>query len=228
MHHCQHCELHMTCLDHVPIFHGLEAADRMAIARTAASRSYDKSDMIYTAGEAGGRLFVLHTGQAKQFRLNPNGREQVIRTVGPGDFVGELSLFSGQPLSDNLQALSPATCCMLDGAQLRALMAREPKIAFKVMAELSQRLATVEERIEAISLGSVGQRVARALLELAGGNRAFELPLSKGDWASQLGMSQETLSRKLSALQEEGLIGMKGLRRIIIRDREALERLRED
>ena len=225
---CQHCDLHMGCLDHVPIFGGLDEADRLAIASTATSRSYEKGEMIYSAGEAGGRLFVLYTGSAKQFRLNPNGREQVIRLVEPGDFVGELSLFSTLPLNDNLQALTAATCCMLDGQQVKALMAKEPMIAFKVMDELSRRLETVEDRIEAISLGSVGQRISRALLDLAGERKAFELPMSKGDWASQLGMSQETLSRKLSSWQEEGLISLKGLRRITLLDREALEAQRED
>jgi CRP/FNR family transcriptional regulator len=63
------------------------------------------------------------------------------------------------------------------------------------------------------------------LLELSGGGREILLPMTKGDLASQLGMTQETLSRKLSALQEDGLIRLKGRRKIIIENKEELEKL---
>ena len=47
--------------------------------------------------------------------------------------------------------------------------------------------------------------------------------MTKGDLASQLGMSQETLSRKLTAFQEQGLIKLEGHRKIIILDRAGLD-----
>jgi CRP/FNR family transcriptional regulator len=49
--------------------------------------------------------------------------------------------------------------------------------------------------------------------------------MTRGDLASQLGMTQETLSRKLAALQDEGAVVLKGHRRIIIKDRPALEEI---
>ncbi len=220
-----HCDAHFSCLSHVPIFDGLSEEDRMEIARSATSREYAKGEMVYTAGEEGGRLYVLYTGRAKVFRLNPSGREQVIRMVEPGDFIGELSLLSSLPLSDNVQVTKRTTMCMVDGRELKALMARNPNIAFKVMDELSRRLEKAETSIETISLGSVSQRLAQALIEGAQDGGELHLKMTRGDWASQLGMSQETLSRKLSAWQEEGLIEQKSPRRILIKDRATLEEL---
>jgi len=78
---------------------------------------------------------------------------------------------------------------------------------------------------QSISLSSVTTRVSRALLELSEGKQEIILPMTKGDLASQLGMTQETLSRKLAALQEEGLILLKGHRNIIIKDKSALEEI---
>ena len=49
--------------------------------------------------------------------------------------------------------------------------------------------------------------------------------MTKGDLASQLGMTQETLSRKLAALQDEGLILLKGHRKIMIKEKSALEEI---
>lgn len=220
-----HCECHTNCIEHVPIFANLSREERMEIIEIASTRTLEKGDMIYRAGDEGGTLFVLHTGSAKLFRLNVNGKEQVLRLVGPGEFIGELSLFSSLPLTDNAQALEATTMCALQGKQLKELMAKYPSIAFKVIDELSRRLEKAENRIEDISLNSVSKRVAVSLLELSGGRTEFLLPMTKGDLASQLGMTQETLSRKLTALQEEGLIQLIGHRRIIIKDIPKLEEI---
>jgi len=113
--------------------------------------------------------------------------------------------------------------CVLEGEKLKALMIKYPSIAFKVMDELSRRLEMAENRIEDISLSSVSHRVAKAIMELSNGKEQFSLPMTKGDLASQLGMTQETLSRKLALFQEEGLILLKGHRKIIIKNKEQLK-----
>lgn len=223
---CDHCcEHHAGCIEHVPIFASLNRKERLEIVEISSSRSFEKGETIYRAGDEGGTLFVLYTGRAKLFRLNASGKEQVLRLVEPGEFIGELSLFSSLPLTDNAQALEATTMCVLQGQQLKELMGKYPSIAFKVMDELSRRLEKAENRIEDISLSSVTKRVANALLELSGDKREILLPMTKGDLASQLGMTQETLSRKLTALQEEGLILLKGQRNINIRDKSGLEEI---
>ena len=178
---CHHSESHASCIEHVPIFSSLSHEERMEIMEIASSRIFAKGETVYRAGDEGGTLFVLYTGRVKLFRLNVSGKEQVLRLVEPGEFIGELSLFSSLPLTEN--------------------------------------------RIENISLSSVTTRVSRALLELSEGKQEIILPMTKGDLASQLGMTQETLSRKLAALQEEGLILLKGHRNIIIKDKSALEEI---
>lgn len=65
----------------------------------------------------------------------------------------------------------------------------------------------------------------KSLLDMSQGKVEILLPMTKGDLASQLGMSQETLSRKLATLQEEGLILLKGHRKIILKDRSQLEEI---
>lgn len=222
---CHHCESHASCIEHVPIFSSLNREERLELAEIASSCSFEKGDTVYRAGDEGGTLFVLFTGRARLFRLNTNGKEQLLRVVEPGDFIGELSLFSSLPLTDNVQALEATTMCVLQGERLKELMAKYPSIAFKVMDELSRRLEKAENRIEDISFSSVTKRVVGALLELSAGRKEIILPMTKGDLASQLGMSQETLSRKLAELQEEGIILLRGHRRIIIQDKLGLEEI---
>lgn len=225
MNSCDHDRDHVHCIESVPIFGSLNREERLEIAHIASSRTFEKHDMVYMANDQGGMLFILYTGRVKISRLNANGREQVIRVIGPGEFIGELSLFSSLPFTDNAQVLEKTTMCMIQGAKLKELMAKYPSIAFKVLDELSQRLERAENLIETINLDTVSQRLAKTLLELSDGGQEILLNMSKGDLASQIGMSQETLSRKLAVLQEEGLIQLKGHKRIIIKDRIGLEKM---
>ena len=75
---------------------------------------------------------------------------------------------------------------------------------------------------------SVEQRLARYLLDVSQGKDSFVLSLSKGDLASLLGMTQETLSRRLSSFHQEGILELQGHRGIRIMDREALRAFGDD
>ncbi len=220
---CPHSKSNYSCLSAVPIFQGLNDAERLEIAGITLAKTYKKGEFIYQAGERGQTLYVLHQGQVKLSRLNVSGKEQVLRVLGPGEFFGELSLFSNQIHADSAQTLGEVTMCVLEGEALKALMTRMPLVAMKVMDSLSRRLEKADSLLEAVNLSSVGQRLATTLLELSEGKKTFTLPMSKGDLASQLGMSQETLSRALTGMVEDGLIVMEGQRKIVIRDLEALK-----
>lgn len=222
--HC-HAKDQSTCIELVPIFSNLTREEMLEVAAITKSKTFQRNERIYSAGDKGGKLYVLHTGRVKIYRLNANGKEQVIRVVGPGEFMGELSLFSPLALTENAEALEPSTMCIIEGAKLKELMKKYTSIAFKVLEELSQRLEKAENLIETINLNTVEQRLAQALIDMSAGKQEVHLHMTKGDFASHLGMSQETLSRKLTAFQEEGLIEVKGRRKIIILDRDGLERI---
>lgn len=226
MHSCGHKGGHADCIRTVPIFSHITHEEMLEIARIIEARTYRKGEMVYLAGDPGGKLYVLHTGKVKITRINPSGKEQVIRILGPGEFMGELSLFRSSPQTDNAEALEESTMCVMDGAKLKELMLKNPSISLKVMEELSQRLQKAENLIEVISLDSVEQRLAQALLALAGDKAEITLKMAKKDFASQMGMSRETLSRKLAAFQEQGLIRLDGQRRIVILDKEGLQAVR--
>ena len=168
-------------------------------------------------------LYVIHNGRVKISRLSPTGREQVIRVLGPGDFMGELSLLSPLPMTDNAEVTQAATMCMIEGGQLKTIMAKYPAIALKVLEELSRRLEKAENLIEDINLHSADRRLAQSLLQMADARGEVRLPMTKGDFASQIGMTQETLSRRLAAFEEQRLIRQTGQRRIQLLDQTALD-----
>jgi CRP/FNR family transcriptional regulator len=214
-----------NCIEIVPIFSNLTNDEMMEIAMITTDKTYEKGEMVYTVGDLGERLYVIHKGRVKISRIAANGKEQVIRVLGPGEFMGELSLFSPTSMTDNAEVLEKSTMCIIEGKRLKEIIPKYPSIAFKVMEELSSRLEKAENLIEDINLNSVETRLAQMLIKMANERNEVILNMKKGDFASQIGMSQETLSRKLTSFQEQGLIKQSGNKRIILLDIEALEEI---
>ena len=193
----------------------------MAMITTA--RTFSKGEIIYHSGDTEKKMYVIHIGRVKITKTSESGKEQIIRIVGQGDFLGELSLFVQAPLNNTAEALETTRVCVIDGTKLKEMIARNPGIAAKIMEELSRRLQKAENLIESIGLQDVEQRVASMLLEMSEGKTEIHLQISKKDLAAHIGISQETLSRKLSQLEEQGLIEQTGQRKILILDMDSLK-----
>jgi len=216
-----------NCIEIVPIFSNLSEDEMLEIANITTEAHFDKGSYVYMANDLGGKLYVVHKGRIKISRINQNGKEQVLRIVEPGEFMGELTLLSHTPLMDNAEVLEKSVMCLIDGTKLKELMNKYPSIAFKVMEILSKRLEQAESMIEKINLNSVEQRLALALLELMDIKNEINLNMTKGDFASSIGMSQETLSRRLTTLQDDNIIELVGHRKIIVKDINRLRKISE-
>jgi len=212
-----------NCIERVPIFSNLSYAEMMEIAAITSDKIYDKGELIYAAGDVGEKLFVIHKGRVKISRISSNGKEQVIRLVLPGEFMGELTLFNPIPMTDNAEVLEKTTMCIIEGKKLKELIKKYPTIAFKVMEDLSQRLERAENLIGDINLHSVETRLAQNLIKLSNDKQEVILNMTKRDFASSIGMSQETLSRKLTLFEEKGFIKQLGNKKIVLLDIENLE-----
>ena len=137
-----------NCIEIVPIFSNLTHEEMLEVAAITRDKTFEKGEMVYLAGDDGEKLYVIHTGKVKIIRFTESGKEQVIRVLGPGEFMGELSLFSPEPMKDYGEVIEKANMCVIDGKNLKELMGKYPSISFKVMEELSKRLDKAETLIE--------------------------------------------------------------------------------
>lgn len=216
-----------SCIEKVPIFSSLAREEMIEVSMMSFHREYKKGETIYLEGELSEKLFVINKGKVKISKLSEDGKEQIIRILETGDFMGELSLFTQSPFKNNAEALETVSVCVIDSQKISELIEKRPSIALKIMKELSTRLEKTESLIESLGLKDVEQRVAHILLNMAGDDGIVKLSISKKDLAAHLGMSQETLSRKLTIFQNRDFIKQEGQRQIKILNREALENMDE-
>lgn len=215
------------CVTRVPIFQGLTHEQQSHVATFIHPLSVRKGDLVYGPGQSASRLLVIHSGQLKVSHLAVNGQEQILRTATRGDVVGEREFLTGHRPDDLVIALEDSRMCVLNHADLSALLRDYPDISQRMLRSLSDRLASVERLLSAITSSDVSARVAAYLLGLPSrtqyGVKVVRLPMAKQEIASYLGTTPETLSRRLAALAASGVIELHGRREVTILDVDALE-----
>lgn len=219
------------CVARVPLFAGLSHEEQLAVASLARPTSFERDENVYSAGTDASQLMVVHTGKVKVTRIDAEGREQILRVLGPGDFMGETAFLTGRRPHYYATALEPATMCVFRHADLGRLVKTYPSVGERMLEELSRRLQETETRLTAVVSGDVASRLADYLLSLPGRQVEqgieLELPIAKKDIASLLDTTPESLSRQLRRFQQSGLIEPLDGRRLRILDFESLLDLAE-
>lgn len=215
------------CVTRVPIFQGLSRQEQMRVAEFVRPAHVAKGEVVYTPGQSVSRLLVMHSGQLKVSQAAANGQEQILRTVTDGDVVGERAFLTGHRPNDLVVALEDSRMCVFDHADLARLLRDYPDVGLRMLRTLSDRLASVERLLAAITSSDVSARIAAYLLDLPGSMRdgvlTLRLPMAKQEIASYLGTTPETLSRRLAALAASGVIELHARREVSILDIDALE-----
>lgn len=222
-------EMQKLCISLVPIFNHLQPEEMREIATTTKSARYERNEQIYGAGEHSAHLFIVHRGRVKIYRLSESGKEQVIRILEPGDFTGELALFSETIHDCYAVAMEKTELCTIQRSDLQDLLMKYPAISYKIIEEFSRRLEQTEKQVSSLTSEDTEERIATYLIELAKvsseDNHRITLPMTKKDLASYLGTTPETLSRKLAEFEGRGLIEQNGQRGITVWNIEALEEI---
>lgn len=218
-----------TCVSRVPVFASLSAHDQQRVGGLARPTHLKAGETAYSADDELSQLMVLHTGRLKIFRLSVDGSEQLIRVLGPGDFTGETSVFTGQRPDDYATALEDCQLCVFRHDDLETLMRQHPEIGLRMLATVSERLSDTEHRLNSLTSRDVEGRLADYLLGLPstwrGRVATVTLPLAKKDVASLLDTTPESFSRALKSLTAQGLIVIGAGRSVSITQPDRLQQL---
>jgi CRP/FNR family cyclic AMP-dependent transcriptional regulator len=203
--------LERVMLKIIPFFSELSGPQLESIGAHAALQVFEKGDVILRQGEQADSFFVIVSGQVKVFMTDKQApdREVILRTLGAGDFFGEIPMFDHEPRSASVSALERCHVQVLSYRSFQKAIERSPDIANRVMATLTKRLRDANRRIGALALMDISSRVSRTLLELAilsNGRRVIGEPFTQKDLANMIGASREMVNRTLQDLQDEGYI----------------------
>jgi len=201
-------------LRQVVVFQNATNEDLVLIFKNSITRSIEEGSFFFFQGDPAEHLYVLTSGQAKLQQSHPNGQQVNLRTIRPWDMFGALGAVRKEAVYPaTAQALEDSTALAIKSEFLHKMLETRPQIAFDLMTLMTSYIQEMQARYRELATERVEQRVANALIRLAGqsGVRAgkeagIELSFSRQDVAEMTGTTLYTVSRLLSEWDRQGII----------------------
>ena len=220
-------------LREVPYFAKLDATLLSGVAGQVRQRQYRAGEIVLMEGEPCEGLYFVVSGRVKVFKVSGEGKEQVLRILGPGRTFNDVPVFDGGPNPGSIATLEASTIGHVPKGAILALVEGHPQVAMAVIRLLASRLRALTSMVEDLSLRGVVARVAKLLLDCSQGHQTLVegaggacARLTQQEIAGMTGSVREVVQRALKALEREGAIKLERAR-VRILDANTLQRWSE-
>ena len=196
----------------------------LSVAQMGAPMPFTRDAEIYGEGEPAEYIYQVISGSVRTYKILNDGRRQIGAFYLPGDVFG---LEIGEEHDLSAEAVCDCTVAVIKRSSLTNLAKRDGNVAQELWALTARELQRAQKHV-LLLVRSAQERVASFLLEMAdrtAGEGAVVLPMSRRDIADYLGLTIETVSRALSALEDQAAIALSGARRVQLTNVRQLRRL---
>lgn len=164
-------------------------------------------------GSASSEVFFIEKGTAQVARFSANGKQSILREMGPGEIFGEMAAIDGQPRSASV-SIQSGDCVLrqIDAARFRQLLIDHPEVGLWLARHLAERIRDLTDRTVELATMSVGSRLQSQLLRLCERDGIIDdtaviepLP-THSELAAMIGTHREAVTRELGQLTRENII----------------------
>jgi CRP/FNR family transcriptional regulator, anaerobic regulatory protein len=206
--------------------------ERENLAKLGHHRDVKRGETVFAAGDDMLACATLISGALKIASYDADGQQHILSLIHPAGFVGEM--FS--PIANHdVVAIADSRLCVFSKNQYAAAAEKFPALSQALLRRSAEDLYEARNILALTGRRSATQKVAGFVLAMA---RAasdspchpadrFDFLLTRGEMASLLGLTIETVSRQLGKLEKAGLIKKEGARGLSIRNAPALEAMAE-
>jgi CRP/FNR family nitrogen fixation transcriptional regulator len=184
--------------------------------------TYRKDEEIYGEDEPAEYVYQVIRGAVRTYKLLSDGRRQIGAFHLPGDVFG-LESSAAHRLA--AEAILDTTLRLVKRRSLEQSAQNDVRVARDLWSITSGELQHAENHMLLLGRKTAMERVATFLLEMdrrLARTGMIALPMCRRDIGDYLGLTLETVSRALSELQQQGVLGLSGARQIVLRNRERL------
>lgn len=203
--------------------HGPAAIPRRSTVESGARLHFAKGEEIYAEGDDAERFYRIVSGTVRICKVLHDGRRQIEAFHFARDIFG---LERGAEHRFTAEAVDDLVVLAFRARSLENLLRDDPDLGSELMTSVLASLDRARDHLVLLGRKSAHEKIATFLLNTAerlSGDDRFELPMQRGDIADHLGLTIETVSRTLTRMARDGLIGLQACGRTVdILDRDGL------
>ena len=195
-----------TLLSETILFAGLDDAALTKVVGAGRDLELRRGDVLFREGDDPDELFVVMSGRIAIANKSIDGRESMVALMEEGDLFGEMGLFDGRGRSAEARALESSVVTAVPYGPVRSLYEDDPALLWRVVAMLAGRLRTMDVALADSVFLDVTGRTAKRLLDLAGEEDEFSLPITQEELAGMVGASRERVNKAIASFIRLGWI----------------------
>ncbi|MEC8947947.1 MAG: Crp/Fnr family transcriptional regulator [Actinomycetota bacterium] len=188
-----------TLFSETTLFAGLDEDALGAIVAAGQDLRLRRGDVLFREDEVPDELFVVVSGRIAIANKSIDGRESMVALMEEGDLFGEMGLFDGRGRSAEARALEASMVTAVPYGPVRSVYENDPTLLWRVVDMLTGRLRTTDAALADSVFLDVTGRTAKRLLELAGGDDEFSLPITQEELAGMVGASRERVNKAIAS-----------------------------
>ncbi|MCI3936322.1 Crp/Fnr family transcriptional regulator [Chryseobacterium aahli] len=199
------------------LFEELPEGDKETFTRVMHHKNYRKGEAIFTDGTMPNGVFYLKSGKVKKYKVDNDGREQIIYIYNAGEFFGYSAILSEESYGDTTQTLENSVISFISKDDFLSLLTKSAIFSRLLLKCLSHEFSVMANLMTVLSQRTVRERVALSLLILydkyklnSSDDAIVFITLSRSDLANMAGTASETLARILHGFKQDKLIMMEG------------------
>ena len=196
--------------------------ERDGLELTGVAMHVAADHQIYAEGDEARCFYKVVSGVVRTCRFLSDGRRQIDAFHREGDVFG---FEAGADHRMAAEAITECTVIAYRRRGLEAVVSQDDRLSRWFFSHAMTCMALAREHSLLLGRASAAQKIGAFLLEIAerdGNGNVIELVMSRQDIADYLGLTIETVSRTLSHLERDGVIGLPTARRVILKDRKIL------
>ncbi len=171
---------------------------------------FRKGQVLFLQGEPSTNMYSLSSGMVKICSCLPDGREQIIGLSHPGNLLVGLQSIAEEHYAYSAIAATAVRACRISHDRLLALVRERGDVAMSLIRALNAQLTHSRALMEVMGHKSASAKIASLILlmvpEHQHDNTEFSLPFSRGEIASLLNLSEETVCRQMADMKRTGII----------------------
>ncbi len=174
-------------------------------------KEFPRGTVLFREGDPGKEMYVVHSGKVT-IHKRVGDVEKVLTTLGPGEFLGEMSILNNKPRSATATCAAASKLLVIDAKTFEAMIRGNAEIAIRMIKKLADRLQETNEQIENLLFHDASSRVVHFLATAAeraargpGGQR-IELP--PAELAGRLGIRPEQVDAVVQKLLKAKIVSV--------------------
>jgi CRP-like cAMP-binding protein len=185
---------------------------------------YKRGQLIFKEGEAPEGIFFIKEGKVKKYKVDKEGKEQIIYIARAGELIGYHALLAEELYPDSAAAIESSKINFISKEHFLSVLNGSKILSQRLLKILSHEFSVFANNLTLIARRTVRERVATQLLLLREKYKHNFTPgmlvavdVSREDLANLVGTARENVLRVLKDFKDEEILETKG-RKIIIKD----------